>query len=219
MTAFGAKGSSSTIHRTVGSPPTAELPPLPASLPLAASSHGSNAARNSASSTSGARGAATHSPASIGASAQPSPIIGHGRRRCAASHSERWGGSNLYQPRAAGTAPCSRAENFSPFDFWVETMIRHDARLGLHPDDPLGARGSGGHDQRRKCRRRVRLRRRDRLLSHAADDRGPADRGACAEAIGAPLQCWGSAMTWEGHELLDKIRRAARQDPLAWHLE
>src|SRR5712691_6756381 len=30
--------------------------------------------------------------------------------------------------------------------------------------------------------------------------------GACSEAIGAPLQCWGSAMTWEGHELLDKIR-------------
>lgn len=30
--------------------------------------------------------------------------------------------------------------------------------------------------------------------------------GSCSEGVGEPLQCWASAMTWDGHELRDKIR-------------
>lgn len=32
--------------------------------------------------------------------------------------------------------------------------------------------------------------------------------GECSRTIGAPLYCTGRAMTWEGHELLDRMRDA-----------
>lgn len=31
-------------------------------------------------------------------------------------------------------------------------------------------------------------------------------RGGCREAMGAPAFCYATAMTWQGHELLDAIR-------------
>jgi hypothetical protein len=30
--------------------------------------------------------------------------------------------------------------------------------------------------------------------------------GDCSHALSGPLNCWATAMTWEGHELFDKIR-------------
>jgi hypothetical protein len=38
-------------------------------------------------------------------------------------------------------------------------------------------------------------------------DEGGLIRAVCTNSIGAPLHCWAVSLTWQGHELLDQVRR------------